>query len=338
MRAVVTGAAGLLGENLLRSLLAQGWSVVGVHRSALPATALDALDVDWRACDVLDTDALAVAFRGADAVFHCAANVRQRRGNGEAIARDTVQGTVSVLEAVRRARALRLVHCSSALTVGVSEDGAPVTEEHPWNLAQHQLDSVYIRAKRRAEEAVLAAEDVDSVVVNPALMIGPGGSRLHGNALVQNVASGWVRGWPGGVANYVGVRDVAQAMVAAAERGRTGERYLLTGENLSWKVLLQRIASVAGVSPPSHPLPQWAVAIASHVGLLTQGLGGLRAMPDPGIVPIMYHAGVTYTSEKARKQLGFAPARLEEPVSEALRWMRIEPRLLGWDDVVPTQH
>ncbi len=338
MRAVVTGAAGLLGENLLRSLLAQGWSVVGVHRSALPATALDALDVDWRACDVLDTDALTVAFRGADVVFHCAASVRQLRGTSDEIARDTVQGTVSVLEAVRRARALRLVHCSSALTVGLSEDGMPITEEHPWNLAQHRLDTAYVRAKRCAEEAVLSAHDVDAVVVNPALMIGPGGARLHGNALVQNVASGWVRGWPGGVANYVGVRDVAQAMVAAAERGRTGERYLLTGENLTWKSLLQRIASVAGVSPPSRPLPQWAIALASHVGQLTQGLGVLRAMPDPKIVPFMYHVGVAYTSEKARKQLGFMPAAIEEPVAETLRWLRIEPRLLGWDDAVPTHH
>lgn len=334
MRAAVTGAGGLLGENLVRSLLQQGWRVVGIRRPDTQPPGALAPEVEWWSCDIHDNDALTAAFKGVDVVFHCAALVCQRFAPAPQIDRANVGGTASVLQAVRRARALRLVHCSSALALGVSEDGAPVTEEHAWNLDQHGMDTPYLRSKRASELAVLSATDVDAVVVNPTLMVGPGGRWLRGNALVQNVASGTMPGWPQGTVNYVGARDVADAMVRAAERGQTGERYLLSGENLSWQALIGRIAAVAGVEPPPRPLPRWILSTAARCGAVTRGLGLNLPLPSPGVVSMMYHHGLVYSSEKAKRRLGFEAAPIEVPVSETLAWLRVRPRRLTWDDEV----
>lgn len=322
MLAAITGASGLLGGNLAAELVAQGWTVRATRRGSTRVDHLDDVPIAWVPGDLDDTAAMTEAFRGADVVFHCAAMVSILPKVTPAIRAANVDGTANVIAAVRAAGAKRLVHVSSVVAVGLATGDAPATEDTPWNFAEEKLADGYAITKREAEEVVRAATDVDAVIVNPAYMLGPRDVRPSSGGLIIKVAKRRLPGWTPGVNNFVDVRDVARGMVAAAERGERGERYILGGENLTYRDAFAMMARVAGVAPPRLAAPR-AVALAlGYAGDLRHRLTGREPTINSTQARWAYTRRFRFSSAKAERALGYRHGPIEPAIEAAIAWFR----------------
>ena len=324
MLAVITGATGLVGANLAEALLAAGHRVRATRRATSRLDHVEDLDVDWVEADLHDAEALTRAFDGADAVFHCAAAVTVRDVPPPWVITTNVEGTGNVLRAVRDAGAGRLLYCSSTVTVGISEDGELCDESSPWNLREYGLDDGYATTKYQAELLVrgMAAEGMDVVTVNPGFMFGPRDVRPSSGELIVNVARGTVPGNTPGLNNFVDVRDVCRGMIAAWEKGRAGERYILGHRNMSYRAIFETIAEVAGVRPPSFAVPEWASVVAGWGGDAYQRITDRDAPVNSATIRWAYCKGFKFSSDKARAELGYEPGPIEPAIADAIAWFK----------------
>src|SRR5215468_9545781 len=274
-RVAVTGASGLLGGNLAAELAAAGHQVVAIRRASTRTAHLDDVAIEWHDADLGSTAAMTRAFQGAACVFHCAAQVSVRRTVSPEMSATNVVGTANVIDAVRAAGVTRLVHTSSVVAVGLSTDGRPCDETAAWNFDREGLLDAYAITKHRAEEAVHAARDrIDAVIVNPTYMFGPRDARPSSGKLIVDVVRGRVPGWTPGYNNFVDVRAVAGGMIAAWQRGRRGERYILGGHEMTYGDLMRKIAEVAGTRAPRLKVPRAAAWLFGKWGDLVERAGG----------------------------------------------------------------
>jgi len=320
----ITGATGLLGANLAASLVDAGHAVRATRRASSRVAHLDDLDIEWVEATLADEEALSRAFEGCELVFHCAADATVRWRATPQMTATNVAGTQRVLRAAQRAGA-RLVHVSSTVAVGLSEDGAPVDEDAPWNLARYRLDDGYATTKRESERIILEAAragEVDAVVVNPGFMFGPRDARPSSGALLQNLARGRIVGHTPGTNSFVDVNDVVVGMMAAAARGRAGERYILGGHNLSYPELFALAAPLAGVRPPRFAVPRaltWPVGWALD---LAEALTGEWRELNSVVLRWSYFSGFAVSSAKAQRELGYEISPLEPAITACLDWLR----------------
>ncbi|MCB9761169.1 MAG: NAD-dependent epimerase/dehydratase family protein [Alphaproteobacteria bacterium] len=322
MKAAITGATGLVGANLAVALAERGHVVRCTRRSSSRIDHLAAFGFEWAEADLRDADALTRAFEGCEAVFHCAAVVDIHPKPTPLMQAVNVGGTANVLQAVRAAGVRRLVHCSSVVTVGVSEDGRPVDETAPFNHDRFGLDDGYVLTKREAEALVLAAEDVDAVVINPTYMFGPYDARPSSGRMIVEIAQGRIPFSSSGVNNFVDVRAVAAGAVAAFERGRRGERYILGDADMRYDEVMALIAEVLGVRGPRAVCPSWLAGAAGLAGDLAWRLTGKEPMIHGNTVRWGYAQGARYDSAKAIAELGYAPGAVREGVAAAVAWFR----------------
>ncbi len=335
MKIAVTGASGHIGNNLVRSLVSQGHHVRAlVHRSGPSATepdgprALAGVACEQVSGDVGDPESLDRAFAGVDHVYHLAAHISISPEEDARCEPVNVEGTRNVIAATRRAGARRLIHFSSVHALwseGVSHKhgaSAPIDERHP--LADRPEALSYDRSKARAERVVLQAVDegLDAVIVNPGAVIGRHDYRpsAQGSALLD-----WVKGRvpalvEGGY-NWVDVRDVVSGSIAAAERGRRGERYLLTGHPLSFRDLAKHLEASSGVRMPRFVTPLWLARMASPAVIAASKLMKSRPLMTPyalQIVACNYH----FKYDKAAAELGYQPRPIEDTLTDMLSWYR----------------
>lgn len=321
-RALVTGATGFVGSHVARALCAQGHAVRVWRRPGSDARALAGLAVEEVTGDLFDIAALARACAGCDWLFHVAAAAQYWRLPVETVYRVNVEGTRAVLAAARRAGVARVVLTSSGAAVGFRADGAPADERIPFNLPPGAFP--YGHSKWLAEEIAreAAAEGMDVVIVNPSAVLGPGDLNRVSGDLVVRVARGQV--WlaaPGGM-GVIDVRDAAAAHLAAAERGRPGERYILNAHNVSTRELIALAARVAGVGPPRVTLPR---ALVGAAALLVDAGRALRVpVPLNGDQLRLSARGIYFDAGKARRELGLATRPLEETVQDTWSWYRAE--------------
>ena len=319
---LVTGATGFVGSVLVRQLVEAGEPVRVLRR---PSSRLDLLGraahgVEHALGDVTDADAVGEAMRGVRDVYHAAAAVafgpRARRRLWDV----NVGGTGAVVDAARAAGVRRLVHTSSVAALGRPEaPGGLIDESAVWTRSRQ--NTAYAASKHAAEREVLraVAEGLDAVIVNPALVFGPGRSGEGTTALVERVAAGRVVVAPPGGTAVVDVEDVAFGLRAAMARGATGERTVLAAENLSWTEILALLADALGVPPPRRTvgprLLRWAGALAEAASVVTRS--------DPGLTRETARTAAAtycYSNRKAVEGLGltFRPfaetaARLPAP-------------------------
>lgn len=287
---VTGGGLGFIGGHVVRALGEAGY------------------DVRSDFVDVRDLDALTAAFRGADAVLHVAALYSFTAPAAE-IEAVNVGGTANVIAACRAAGVPRLVHTSSCATCGPVA-GRPATElDSP---PAFELSVPYKRTKIAAERLVLdaAAAGLDALCVNPTTPVGEGDSApTPTGAMVRGVASGRYRATlRGGGLNLVDVHDVARGHVLALERGRAGERYLLGGTDVTLAEAFTRIARAAGRKPPRLQLPYAAVRAFAGLGLANRHEVRLARLP------------AWFSSEKARRELGYEPAPIDPALARAAAW------------------
>jgi dihydroflavonol-4-reductase len=227
--------------------------------------------------DLTDTDSMREAFRGCEVVFHLAAVADYWRADKDWMFKINVEGTRNVLQAARDAGVRRVVFTSSAAAVGLPADDTPADESVPFNLPPEQFPYGYskVLAEDVVQEAVANGQDV--VTVNPTVILGPGDlNMISGTFVTQLKQWQWLTpGTSGGLA-VIDVRDVARMHIAAADHGRTGERYLLNTANYTYREWFNLIADVLDVAPPVLyapdailPLIAWLIDTLRRVGLNT---------------------------------------------------------------------
>lgn len=304
MLVLVTGAPGFLGAHVVHALLRQGDEVRALVRPGGPRNHIRKLGVGWVEGDLLDADGLESACVGADAVVHTAALLSYWSRHRRELERVNVEGTMNLLRAAHAAGVKRVVHVSSAATVGTSPQGEILDEQAFWEPKNERI--AYVRTKRRAEERVLAASwgGLPAVVVNPSTLLGP---RLDGrppSPLITGIMHGQLPWVPPGGVSVTDVSDVALAVVRALRTGRPGERYLLTGHNLTWEQLYATIAEHADGRVPTLKLGPGRL----------KWLRGLAAIKDPlrltrpPWTPDLYRGYGTYAwydAGKATAELGY---------------------------------
>ena len=329
MTVVVTGASGFVGGAIVRRLLADGGSVVALVRSREAAARVSALGADPVIVDLADTHAAARAMRGSETVFHVAGRNAMCPRYPETLQRDNVDLAVAVVSAAADAGVGRVIHTSSAATLG--EEAGEVGREDTTH--RGRFLSAYERSKYLGERAVLDAArrlDVDVVVVNPCSVQGPG--RTTGSAqLLFRIARSrrpmLVRTW----ISVVDVDDCAAGHVLAARHGLPGERYVLSGPSLRVEQALGALRAVTG--GPRRVL--WVPALAVRAIAPVTALAGLRrGDADPLICPAVVRAllhGHRYDGSRATRELGLRYRPLEETLERTLAWARTpDPR--GSDD------
>ena len=319
MRALVTGAAGFIGAHVVSALASSGAEVRAFDRSAPPTGTLPE-SVELVAGDVLDAEAVRRAVEGCDAVFHLAAVYSYSRADAAAMQVVNVDGTRVVLDAAVRGRRRRIIHTSSCATCGPVRGRSATERDLP---PSRELGIPYKRTKLEGERLALraAGEGVDVVVVNPTVPVGRGDLRpTPAGKMVADVARGSARAYLARSAlNVVAVEDVAAGHLAAFERGKPGERYLLGGENLSVREVFAIVARAVGRPAPRVPVP-WSLAYAS--ALLADA--ALRPVGrEPALLQVdEVRAGRLphlFDDSKARAELGYRSRPAAEALAEAAR-------------------
>ena len=306
MNALVTGATGFLGRHLVSALVERGDDVRAYVRPATDASVLEALGVEIVRGTFEEPDALGHAAAGRELVFHAAGLVSYEWGDLARLRQANVESVRRVLAAIEPGA--RFVHVSSAGAVGPS--GAPdrlADETQPFPEAARR--NPYSVTKREAEDIVLAATagGLDAVVANPTILLGPGDVYGSSTWPVRRYLEGVLRFHTRGGASFVDVRDTAAGLVALAERGRRGERYLLTNRegNLAWSEFFRRVGEATGVRRVMLPLPPAALRAAVRVVPWPVKPGQARTATewwlfDPG---------------KAERELGFTTRALAETIA-----------------------
>jgi len=320
--ALVTGATGLVGNNLVRLLVDRG-EPTAVYIRPRPQgngrvdRSLDELPVKIHEGQLADEVSLERAMEGCRLVVHSAAMVHIGWRHAEAMWEVNVEGARRVARAARRAGA-KLVHVSSVDAIGLRADGEPADEETP---PGGLLECPYVTTKREAEKAVLEEVDrgLDAVIVNPVYMIGPWDWKPSSGRMLLEVGGGWGSFAPPGANDFVDVRDVARGILLAAEHGRVGRRYILGGHRLSYLEAWKVFARVAGRAEPLATAPPAAVRVAGWFG----DLAGAFSRREPAVNSAAARSSLlphNFSSARAEQELGYTFRSFEAAAKDAWKW------------------
>jgi dihydroflavonol-4-reductase len=328
MAVLVTGATGFVGSWLVRGLCERGETVHVLHRPSSSLEDLKGLSFVSRLGDVTDAASVRKACQDVDTVFHLAGVVGYSRAARPLMDQVNVEGTRHVVEALSGRKAasghsVKLVYMSSVVAVGASFDRTPLNENSPFNLSHLNLG--YFETKKAAEELVRAATrdgKIHSVILCPSTIYGGGDAKKGSRKTQLKVARGEFPFYTSGGVSIVSVHDVVQGIFAARERGRNGERYILSGENITIKDLFDRIAGFAGVRPPRFRLPSPAVHAIGRVGDFLETIGKKGPLNSENAwTALLYH---WFDHTKARTELGFNPRPANEALKESVDLMKQE--------------
>ncbi len=315
--ALVTGAAGFVGANVVRELLANGWSVRVLLRSPNPP-ALSGLALERVPGDLFASE-LETAMRGCDAVFHVAALYSLWRRDAAGVMRTNVEGTRSVLQAARRAGVRRVVHTSSVAAIGTRAGGpADETYQSPYE----KLIGVYKKSKylgeQVAREAAAAGQDV--VIVNPSTPVGPWDVKpTPTGEIILRFARGAMPAYTETGLNLIDVRDCAAGHRLAYERGVAGERYILGHENMTLREILSRLSAVTKRPVPRIRLPQFVPLAYAAIGEYV--LAPLGRVPDVPVQSVRMAKGqMYYDARKAVRDLGLPQSDVTVALTDAVQW------------------
>ena len=324
MRTVlVTGASGFLGRHLVRLLLESDAQlrVRAFSRSRFPEE--DNSRVDSVLGDITDPDQVEAALEGADEVFHLAGVVQRTPQDPWSMYRTHVDGTRNLCEALLKGGSRRCVVASSSGTIAVSREPVVHTEESGYKQAVVQEWPYYLSKIYQEKQALWYWQHrkLPIVVVNPSLLLGPGDDRLSSTNDVRLFLKGQIKTVPSGGLNLVDVRDAAAGVLGAMRQGSVGERYLLAGENLTFREWIAHTAHVAGVQRPKIRLPERAARFgAAALRRLYPAVGKEFELDDATIrmSSLFWYCDAT----KAQRDLGFVARPADETLRDTISYLR----------------
>lgn len=329
MKVFVTGSTGLLGNNLVRLLVEQGHEVKALVRSPRKASkTFDDLPVTLVKGDMLDIPGFASELKSCDVLFHCAGYFREYYQPGdhwqmlEAI---NIKGTVQLLEVAEQQGVSKAIYVSSSGVIGKNHNNKLSDETTPPNGVSYS--NLYFKSKVLAEEAVsefLQHHTLPVVLILPGWMFGPRdyAPTDSGRLVIDFLRQKLPVILPGGSA-IVDVRDVAQAMINACEKGKSGDRYLVAGYNLTMKNVVQTLSQVTGIPSPQISIPY---KVLLFLAFLSESYGRLTGQPillsRSGLKVIDANIGIS--SEKAIRELGTTFRSFSETLTDEVAWFQIK--------------
>jgi dihydroflavonol-4-reductase len=323
MKAFVTGATGFVGSHVARVLAEQGADLRLLVRSSSDPKNIEGLNAERVTGDLRDPASLEKATAGCDVVFHVAADYRLWVRDPAQMYRANVEGTRAILDAARKNRVRRVVYTSSVATMGFTLNGKPADEDSPVSLGD--MIGHYKRSKFMAEAVALEAgrDGMDVVVVNPSTPVGE--QDIKPTPTGRIIVDFLKRKFPAYVdtgLNLVDVMECARGHIAALEKGRSGERYILGGENLTLKQILDKLAAIAGIPSPRVRVP-YVVALAT--GVVDEVVSGhiLGREPRATIDAVrMGRKKMFVSSAKAERELGWKAGRVDDALRRAVEWFQ----------------
>lgn len=320
--ALVTGGTGFVGSHVVRRLCAEGFTVRVLARRTSPLRLLESLPVELVLGDLLDPESLRKAATGCDTLFHVAADYRLWARHPQDLYRNNVEGTENILAAARAAGVSRVIYTSTVGTIGFHRNGTAATEADfpdPKTLAGH-----YKRSKFLAEQVALryAREAFPVVIVNPTAPVGEGDRKpTDTGKIILDFLNRNTPAYLDTGLNLVDVRDVAEGHLLALRRGKPGERYILGGQNMSFKEILEALSRIAGLPSPRLRVPYgiaWCAGVVN--GALAQVTGHPPRVPLDGVRMARYKMYVS--SAKAESELGYRPGPVGGALERAVKWFR----------------
>jgi len=323
MLAFVTGATGFLGSHVARVLSESGADLRLLVRPTSDLRNIQGLRSDLVVGDLREPETFAKALVGCDALFHVAADYRIWVRDPNEMYRSNVDGTRFLLSAAQKYGVRRLVYTSSVATMGFKADGSPADEDSPVSL--NDMIGPYKRSKFLAEQVAIdaAKSGVDVVIVNPTTPVGE--QDIKPTPTGRIVVDFLKKKFPAYVdtgLNLVDATECARGHVAALENGKRGERYILGGENLTLKQILDRLASITGLPSPTVKVPHFVALGAAVVDELWTGR--IRGKEPRATVDAvrMGRKKMFVTSAKAEREIGWKILSVEAALRRATDWFR----------------
>ncbi len=324
MKAFVTGATGFVGSHVARLLAEQGADLRLLVRSSSDLRNIQGLNADRAIGDLRDPASIEKAMGGCDVVFHVAADYRLWVRDPEQMYRANVEGTRVILAAAQKNGVRRVVYTSSVATMGFTSNGRPADEDSPVSL--DNMIGHYKRSKFMAEQVAVEAArgGMDVVVVNPTTPVGE--QDIKPTPTGRIVVDFLKKKFPAYVdtgLNLVDVKECARGHVAALEKGRSGERYILGGENLTLKQILDKLAAITGLPSPTIRVP-YVVALAT--GVVDEMVTGhiLGREPRATIDAVRMGRKKMFVScAKAERELGWKTVPVDDALRRAAEWFQV---------------
>jgi len=322
MRAFVTGGTGFIGSSVVRALLDRGIGVRALCRPGSSRANLDGLDVEIVDGDVSDIESLRRGIDGCELVFHVAALYSFWVRPVDRIYEVNVEGTRNVLEAALESGVERVVHTSSVAALGRRDDGRPADETTP--VRPEAIIGDYKRSKYLAEQVALEyAQRLPVVIVNPSFPVGPRDAKPTPTG--RTILDFLHRRMPAYIdtgMNIVDVEDVGVGHWLAAESGRVGERYILGGENVTMKKLLELLSEITGLPAPRVRIPYGPILALSYVNAaVCRVVPGRTPRMTPETIRMSRHP-MYFDSAKAVRELGFPQTPAKTALAKAVAWYR----------------
>ena len=323
MKAFVTGATGFVGSHVARALAEQGADLRLLVRPTSPTANIEGLRGDRVVGDLCDLESLKSAMAGCDVVFHVAADYRLWARDPREMYRSNVEGTRNVIQAAQLASVRRVVYTSSVSTMGFTGNGHLAHEDSPVNL--REMIGHYKKSKFQAESLALEAgrNGAAVIVVNPTTPVGE--RDIKPTPTGRIIVDFLKRKFPAYVdtgLNLVDVKECARGHLTAMEKGKPGERYVLGGENLSLKQILDMLAAITGLPSPRVKLP-YALALAA--GVVDTAIRGVLLRREPRVTIDAVRMGrkkMFVSSAKAERELGWQIVPVDNALRRAVEWFR----------------
>jgi dihydroflavonol-4-reductase len=323
MKVFLTGATGFVGHHVAKALAAEGAELRMLVRKTSNLENLEGIAGDTQLGDLGRPESFAPALSGCDAVVHVAADYRLWIRDPDAMYRANVEGTRELLRLAREARVPRVVYTSSVATMNFRTDGIVINEDTPVSIAD--MVGHYKRSKFMAErEAIAAAEDGQQVIIlNPTTPIGPNDAKPTptGRIFVDFLNRKFPAYMDTGL-NLVDVTEVARAHVAALTRGTPGRRYILGGENLTLKQILDKMSAITGIPSPTVEIP---FAVAATYAFFEEWITGRIRRKEPRATLEEVRMGrkkMFASSARAQQELGFRIVPVYQAMRAAIEWFR----------------
>jgi dihydroflavonol-4-reductase len=319
----VTGASGFIGSAIVRRLLNRGARVVALVEPGGADTNLAGLKVDRTEVDVRSRDDLTGALDGARAVFHTAALFRFWAKDPEAIYSVNVEGTRNVIAAAQSAGLERIVYTSTVATIGLHPKNAWHASDETVPARIDHLHGLYKQSKYVAEHEVLraAAEGVALCLVHPSFPLGPRDVRpTPTGKVVLDYLNGRMPGYVDTAMNVTHVDDLAEGHVLALERGRQGRSYIIGGENVPMRGLLEMASQCTGLPLPAR---RWPELVGLGVGYVSDVLEGRLLRREPHVpleAALMSRSAMIFDDRRARSELGYTSRPATQAVADSARW------------------
>ena len=319
---IVTGATGLLGNVLVRELVSRGRDVKVFIRKTSDTVCFNGCEVEKLYGDVLDLDSLVRAFKDAENIYHLASEISIMPGPNKNLREVNLTGANNVIKACFQSGIKRLIYTSSIHAFKEVKNVSTIDESVPFDPFNPMGE--YNRTKAMASLAVKEAvrEGLDAVIVCPTAVMGPYDFKISNlGSLVIEYCSKRQKIIIDGAYDFVDVRDIAVGHILAAEKGKTGETYILSGQRLTIPELMSILEDLTGIPAPKHKLPQWlAYAVAFVTPVYYKLSGNKPIFTTYSIKTVKSNSFISH--KKASEELGYSTRPIRETIEDNIKWFK----------------